>query len=131
MSVQQLPFSRPQGIWQFQILKKGISSREARGQPEGMSLGQELISYGITASPGSAGESPDPQAVPLPWQSPIRGYSSAGRRCRELSPETAFAPTEKHDLITAADARKPGSVQVISSRDIAREQDVCHLSKDE
>lgn len=41
-----------------------------------------------------------------------------------------FAPLEKYDLITAADARKPGSVQVISSQDIARERDVCHLSKD-
>lgn len=41
-----------------------------------------------------------------------------------------FASPEKYDLITAADARKLGSVQVISSQDIARERDVCHLSKD-
>lgn len=67
MSAQRLPFSRPQGIWQSQIFKKGISSRDAGGQLEGMSLGQELISYSITASAGNAGESPDPQAVPLPW----------------------------------------------------------------
>lgn len=80
MPVQQLPFSQPQGIWQFHILKKGASSRDAQGHLEGMSLGQELISYSITDSAGSAGESPGPQAVPLSWQSPIHGYSSAGRR---------------------------------------------------
>lgn len=41
-----------------------------------------------------------------------------------------FALPEKYGLIAAADARKPGSVQVISSQDIGREQDICHLSKD-
>lgn len=41
-----------------------------------------------------------------------------------------FTPPEKYDLITAADARKPESAQVISSQDIARERDVCHLPKD-
>jgi len=90
MSAQQLPFSQPQGMWQFQILKKGISRRDARGQLEGRSLWQELISYSITASAGSAGESSDPQAVPLPWQSPIHGCSSAARRCWELSPKIPF-----------------------------------------
>lgn len=94
-----------------------------------MSLWQELISYSITASAGNAGKSPDSQEMLLPWQSSIRGYSFTGRRCWELSPKMPFALPEKYDLITAADTRKPGSVQVISSQDIAREQDVCHLFK--
>lgn len=118
MSVLQLPFSQPQSIWQFQILKKGVSSRDAQGQPGGRSLGQKLISL-------STGESPDPQLVPLPWQKPV---CSAGRRCWELSPEVPFL--KKYYLITAADARKAGSVQVISWLGIASQGDICHLSKD-
>lgn len=84
-------------------------------------MGQKLISL-------STGESPDPQAVPLLWQKPVCGCSFAGRRCWELSPEVPFL--KKYYLITAADARKAGSVQVISWQGIASQGDICHLSKD-